>query len=61
MTQKNDEKGNWLKRKSKIGHVKENIFVYWKEHGICKGMGKIHKAIYLNWRKRGKICNFLKI
>jgi hypothetical protein len=40
MTQKIDEKGNWLKRESKIGHVKENIFVYRKVHGICKGREK---------------------
>jgi hypothetical protein len=29
-----DEKGIWLKRESKIGQVKKNIFVYWKEHGM---------------------------
>jgi hypothetical protein len=34
------ERCNWLKRESKIGHVRENIFVYCKEHRICKGMGK---------------------
>ncbi len=35
-----DEKGIWLKRESKIGQVKENIFLYRKEHGICKGREK---------------------
>jgi hypothetical protein len=28
-----------LKEKVKLD-VKENIFVYWKEHGICKGREK---------------------
>ncbi len=47
-----------LKEKVKFGQVKENIFVSRKEHGICKGMGKIHKAIYLNWRKNFNLKKF---
>jgi hypothetical protein len=59
MTQKNDEKGNWLKRKSKIGHVKKIYLFIVKSMKYVKA-GKINTANLHELEEKRKFLNFEK-